>query len=189
MSKHQESYTILWVASGSWDSMSDSTTNWATSFIILCNTNPTLPIRLTLCLCTPYLFSYPRFPFFPPEVLVFCAHLTPSCSNRGGEWHEPRMLSGRLVPIYRPPTSRTHFVQHKGSTQLTEILTSQKGISNSTYFTSMVDRNNYTNVFLSQKSSHGIKFQLQLQKDPILQLLQIAANLCEDWLQLKTDMS
>ncbi len=75
------------------------------------------------------------------------------------------MLSGRLVPLYRPPTSCTHFVQHKGSTQLTEISNSKKGLSNSTYFTSMVDRNNYTNVFLSQKSSHGIKFQLQLQKD------------------------
>ena len=169
--------------------MSNSTQQWPTSFITICNANPHSPYKTyALSMHTIFIFL-PEVSFFSSGGFTFLCALTPHCSNRGGEWHEPRMLSGRLVPIYRPPTSHIHFVQHKGSTQLTEIFPSQKGLSNSTYLTSMVDRNNYTNVFLSQKSSHGIKFQLQLQKDPVLQLLQLAANLCETWLQLKTDMS
>ena len=39
-------------------------------------------------------FFPPEVIFSPREVLCFSCALTPHSSIRGGEWHEPRMLSG-----------------------------------------------------------------------------------------------
>ena len=56
-----------------------------------------------------HIFSYQRLYFFSSGGFVFLCALTPYCSIRGGEWHEPRMLSGTLATNMPKRGTRTPY--------------------------------------------------------------------------------
>ena len=58
-----------------------------------------------------HLFFLPEVYFFPSRRFIFSFALTPYCSIRGGEWHEPRLLPGILAQKdpHKQDTTRVLF--------------------------------------------------------------------------------
>ena len=128
--------------------------------------------------------------FFLPDVIVssggftFLSASPLSCSNRGGEWHESRMLSGTLIQnkALKQDTSTAPFsLTNRERITLFEYNFLINQCTKWTCLTGMSVRNTQPkDLILLRNPALEKRFHWQwgqLQKDSILQMLQTAANL------------